>query len=479
MGSNVFSNPSGNSSVILIELNELSPSLMDRFIQAGELPNFARFRREAQVYTTDAEEKPPFLEPWIQWITVHTGLPYREHKIFNLNDGHKLAAPNLWDIVSEHGQTSWICGSMNSAFRPGLRGMLLPDPWATDQAPSHPELAAFYDFIKRHVMEYTSDRIPLTPIDYAKFGVFMATHGLSPESVIGLGLQLTEERANPGARWKRAAALDLLQFDVFKHYWKRLRPELATFFSNSTAHYQHYYWRNLDPEGFTLKPTAEDQAQHHDSILYGYRRMDALIGRFIDLVGSDTTLVFVTALSQQPYLLFEDDGGKLSYRPRDFDACLAAFGVTGYIDVQPVMTQNFHVRFRNEADAKVAAAKLGALILDGEGLLAVHIDGASLHVGCRLHGRVGRDATIEGCRLHGRVGRDATIEGGPGPVRFGDVLYQIEGVKSGMHHPDGMLWIRRPDRVHRVHTDKLPLTRVAPMILSTLSIAPPASMRAA
>ena len=51
------------ASVMLIELNELSPPLMDRFIQAGELPNFARFYREAQVYTTDAGEKPPFLEP--------------------------------------------------------------------------------------------------------------------------------------------------------------------------------------------------------------------------------------------------------------------------------------------------------------------------------------------------------------------------------------------------------------------------------
>src|SRR6478609_9501439 len=96
--------------VILIELNELSPPLMDRFIQAGELPNFARFRREAQVYTTDAEEKPPFLEPWIQWVTVHTGLPYRAHHVFNLNDGHKLDAPRLWDVLSERGLSSWICG---------------------------------------------------------------------------------------------------------------------------------------------------------------------------------------------------------------------------------------------------------------------------------------------------------------------------------------------------------------------------------
>src|SRR5688572_6631949 len=172
--------------VILIELNELSPPLMERFLRLGELPNFARFRREAEVYTTDAEEQPPFLEPWIQWVTVHTGLPYGQHKVFHLNDGHKLTAPNLWDVLSESGRTSWVCGSMNTSHRPGLRGMLLPDPWTVDVRPTHPELAPFFDFVQRNVMEYTSDKVPLSPSDYARFGLFMARHGLSPESLIGL-----------------------------------------------------------------------------------------------------------------------------------------------------------------------------------------------------------------------------------------------------------------------------------------------------
>jgi len=458
-----------NPSVILIELNELSPPLMERFIQAGELPHFERFWREAQVYTTDAGEEPPFLEPWIQWVTVHSGMPYQAHKVFNLNDGHKLAAPRLWDVLSEHGRTSWICGSMNPGYRAGLRGMLLPDPWSTEVAPSHPELAGFYEFVQRQVMEYTNEKIPLSPIDYAKFGLFMAMHGLSPESVVGLGLQLAEERQNNKARWKRAASLDLLQFDVFRHYWKKISPDFATFFANSTAHLQHYFWRNLEPDRFTLKPSAEDQAEHHDAILFGYRRMDSLIGRFTELAGPDTTLVFATALSQQPYLLFEGDGGKLCYRPRDFDRFLSAVGIVGYAEAVPVMTQNFHIRFRNAKDARAAATRLEALTLAGEQLMAVHIDGDSLHAGCKLHGKIDRHADIEG----------ASIDGAASRVRFYDVLYQIEGVKSGMHHPDGMLWVRRPDRRHEVHPGKVPLVRVAPMILDMFSIAPPSTMEAA
>jgi len=75
--------------VILLELNELTPSIMDRFIAEGRLPNFKRLRDRSEVFVTDAQERSPYLEPWIQWVTVHTGVPYSEHKVFRLSEGHK------------------------------------------------------------------------------------------------------------------------------------------------------------------------------------------------------------------------------------------------------------------------------------------------------------------------------------------------------------------------------------------------------
>ncbi|TMK26141.1 MAG: hypothetical protein E6G62_03120, partial [Actinobacteria bacterium] len=70
--------------LVLIEFNELSPALIDELMRAGKLPTFARFFAQSQVFTTDAGEKPPNLEPWIQWPTVHSGLPFSDHGIFSL-----------------------------------------------------------------------------------------------------------------------------------------------------------------------------------------------------------------------------------------------------------------------------------------------------------------------------------------------------------------------------------------------------------
>src|SRR5215468_4576682 len=102
------------SKLIVLEFNELCPSLMDQFIAEGRLPNFARLKREACVYTTEADEQAPYLEPWIQWVTVHTGLPYAEHGVFDLGDGAKLETPRVWDLVGQSGGKVWICGSMNA-----------------------------------------------------------------------------------------------------------------------------------------------------------------------------------------------------------------------------------------------------------------------------------------------------------------------------------------------------------------------------
>ena len=62
-------------------------------------------------------------------------------------------------------------------------------------------------------------------------------------------------------------------------------------------------------------------------------------------------------------------------------------------------------------------------------------------------------------------------------VRFFDVFYKVEGMKSGMHHPDGMLWVRTPEKRHQIHRDKVPLESIAPTILEMFGVTPPSYMK--
>jgi len=457
--------PNSRQSIVLLEFNELSPTLITDFIAQGYLPNFKRLRDESQVWVTDAEEAAPNLEPWIQWVTVHSGLSYDEHGIFHLGDGDKLKVKCLWDIASEAGLPVWVCGSMNVRYDTPINGAVLPDPWSLHTRPYPDDVfAPYFNFVQRNVQEYTNDHVPLSKADYAKFLQFMATHGLSPATVTAIVRQLATERKTGKFRWKRATILDRLQWDVFKAFYKKIDPVFSTFFLNSTAHFQHMHWRNMDPEPFKKKPTAEEQREFEDAILYGYREMDRIVGDAMRLVGDKGIVILASALGQQPCLIYEDIGGKTFYRPRVFEKLLEYAGVRGPYTIAPVMAEEFHIYFDNAAAAQEAAQKLGALTVGDRPALGVSVQDET--------------SVFAGCRIFDQLDHEVLLHRGPGQEAwpFFRVFYQVEGLKSGMHHPDGILWMRIPKVAPHTHQEKVPLRDLPPTILEFMGLDVPPYM---
>jgi hypothetical protein len=451
------------SPVILLELNELTPQLMFRFMAEGRLPNFQRLYDEAQVFTTDAQEEGLNLNPWIQWVTVHSGLPYAEHEIFRLGDGGQLRQKCVGDIVSDAGGRVLLCGSMNVRYRGPLSGVAIPDAWASDVAPYPAELAPYFRFVQQNVLEHTNARVPLGLRDYAAFLRFMATHGLSPSTVMAIARQLLRERSGRWG-WKRVTLLDRLQWDVFRWYYERLRPSFSSFFLNSVAHLQHTHWRNLEPEQFQIQPSAEEQEEYRDAVLFGYQENDELLGRFMDLAGGEATIVFCSALSQQPCLAYEEMGAKRFYRPHKFEDLVAFAGIQSPYTCSPVMSEEFHLYFEDESAAGDAEKRLRGLRVGDETALYVDRRGSEIYSGCQIFHELPAAA-----RLVDTTGQRST--------GFFDVFYQADSMKSGIHHPDGLLWIRRPQRDHAVHEQRVPLLSVAPTLLHMLGIEVPARMR--
>jgi hypothetical protein len=446
--------------VIVLEFNELTPLLMGRFIAAGQLPGFARLRAESIACITDAEESAPNLNPWVQWVTVHTGLSFDQHGVFLLGDGPKCAAPRIWDMVADAGERAWICGSMNAAIRSDRRDNLfvLPDPWAIDVTPQPPGLFDdFHNLVRGFVQEYTRDKPKLSSTAYLRFVRFMASHGLSPKTVADTLRQLAGERGGR-TRWKRAPILDRLQWDLFRYTYRKLRPTLSTFFVNSTAHYQHFYWRNMEPALFPLRDDANRDCGLEGAILFGYRKMDRIVQDAMALAGDDATLVLCSALGAQPLLHYDADGGKQIMRAIDMDNFLAFAGVVQNHTYAPVMSEEFHLLFDSEADAVAAQTRLLALTLDdGRPVMAARRNGNDLLCGVAILMMPAPGTT---------VGTPFSNE-----VRlFRDLFYPAQGIKSGMHHPDGIFWIRTPQRRHRAVERKVSLRQVAPTLLALAGV---------
>ncbi|MBL8793172.1 MAG: hypothetical protein JNM56_04650, partial [Planctomycetia bacterium] len=346
--------------------------------------------------------------------------------------------------------------SMNTNYR-RLHGYVMPDPWDKEGVACPQDLQPFYRFVSRQVQESSgAERLRLT--DALRFGWFMLRNGLTAGTVGAIFRQLWRERLQPGIRWQRACLLDRLLYDAFRSLNRRYNVRFATFFCNSTAHFQHYYWRNMEPAHFDVPVPATDDPSLADAIPHGYRMMDQLIGRLLADYPR-TVLVLCTALSQQPWT----DTTKCTFRPERFDDLLEFARVSPRtVQVKPVMAEEFYLECPTADYAGVVEKRLNELTVDGEPLMKVQRTGPSLFTGCRLTDARTLDKTIE--------------RGSDGFARpFASLFHMVHTMRSGRHHPDGVLWVRNGQ--HQVFADKVSLTSIAPSVLHFFGVTPPAHMK--
>ena len=447
-----------------MEFNELCPPLLERWMAEGRLPNFKRLYQHSDVFVTNADVKDPAqLEPWIQWYSTHTGLAYDQHQVFHLTDGARAAHEDIYRTLLQAGKKVSCFAGMNVRGFASPGSVFVGDPWSENGDAYPPELETYNRFVSANVREYsnTSNRLGLK--DYVGFLKFMLARGLRLSTMARLAAQLVQERiTDRRLSYRRAALLDLMQFDVFRWYYKQEQPALATFFINSTAHMQHAYWRHHDPAAFEVKPAADELAVYGDAIRFGYESMDKLVGDFLDLAASTGARpIFMTALSQQPFLKHEAKGGQKFYRLHDVERFFRQWGIA-YAEVSPTMTNQYLVRFDSAEQSERARAQLSAFTsATGQRLIdIVDADNGGLYFGCGLHGSVSSDAPVTDA-LSGRE------------VRFGDMLYMIDALKSGCHHPQGALWIGGSKG--RQFDSEVSILDVYPTILDMLGVAAPAS----
>jgi hypothetical protein len=439
---------------IQIELNELSPTLIDEFIEAGELPNFELLRSKSEVFVTDASEEKS-LEPWVQWPTLHTGIDDSEHGIQHLGEADRLRGRGVARELADAGFRVGVFGSMNLDYGP-LDGFVVPDPWNPGSAPHPAELRAFSDFVFSAVQENSADRLDKRAA--IPFIRYLAAHGLRPKTVGAAIRQLLDERKDSGVTWRRTLILDAMSYDLFRNLMRRHNVAYATFFSNSTAHFQHYFWRNFRPDGFSAPVPAEDHPSLREAVLTGYRSYDRMLGQFMRDFPNDR-LVFATALSQEPW-----DTTWCTYRPHDFDRLVEVIGFDkGRVDVEPVMAEEFFLTFPDQDAEDDGLKLLSESRIGDQPLFRTQQNEPLRHkVSCSVN-----DWYAPGDAL-------VTLPTGR-RERFDSLFYRIHSLRSGRHHPDGCFWVQSASP--RIVEEKIPLTSVAPTLLRMFGVEPPSYMK--
>jgi hypothetical protein len=354
--------------LLFLELNEINFEFLQQYIAKGELPNFRDFLARHGFDETQSEQNYDELEPWIQWVTAHTGLTYAEHGVFRLGDIVGTDIPQIWEQLEEAGLKVGAVSPMNAKYRLHEPAFFIPDPWTDTGVCAGGLDTRFYQAIRQAVNDNATGGLNKKSV------LDFAVGGLRNASPLNYPAYLKLAGAARGKAWSKALFLDQVLTDLFVRLVRGKKPDFATLFLNAGAHIQHHYMFNSAVYDGPHRNPAWYVHPDEDPLLDVYRLYDRILGQ-VQRAFPQARLMLATGLHQEPY-------GKTSFywRLTDHAAFLRQLDVP-FQSVEPRMSRDFlvscaSVEEANDAERRLLLAKAE----DGTPIFTVDNRGADLFV---------------------------------------------------------------------------------------------------
>src|SRR5687767_6889709 len=142
----------------LVELNEISFEYVQRYSKSGHLPHLTRLMQRHGLGTTLSESTYEHIEPWIQWVSAHTGKTFQEHKIFRLGDIVDSKVDQIWEVLERGGVTVGAVSPMNAVNRLANPTFFVPDPWTLSRVSADRPTRGLYQAIRQAVSDNATGR---------------------------------------------------------------------------------------------------------------------------------------------------------------------------------------------------------------------------------------------------------------------------------------------------------------------------------
>src|SRR4051794_9556157 len=146
--------------VLLLELNEVNFEFVQRY-GSEQLPTLGALIERHGLSRTTSENRYEHLEPWIQWVTAHTGKSFAEHGVFRLGDIVQRDIPQIWEELEAHGLRVGAISPMNAKHRLRDPAFFVPDPWTNTRVTASPTLARLHGALSQVVNENASGRLTM------------------------------------------------------------------------------------------------------------------------------------------------------------------------------------------------------------------------------------------------------------------------------------------------------------------------------
>ena len=343
-------------SLFLFELNELNFDFVQKYLdQEQPLPNFQKIFDQG-VYRTVSEKRYENIEPWIQWVSIHTGKKFREHKVFRLGDMAKSEARQIFEEIEARGFNVGAVTPMNAINNLKKPAFFLPDPWTS----THPDNSWTSRWLSSSISQIVNDNAQqkLTVNSIIKLIVAIG-YMLPIKDILSLTAFLPWAIKHP---WRKAVFLDILLVKVFKTLAEKKKIDFGVIFLNSLAHIQHHYLLSSQVVGKRKISNPKWYVSADlDPFLEALKAYDAYVLPYF----LEHRSVICTGLTQVPVKVPE-----FYYRLKNHKSFFSKLGFR-FVDIVPLMTRDFVVIFENNQQRDFFQKEVKELQLDGKPVFGV------------------------------------------------------------------------------------------------------------
>jgi hypothetical protein len=354
--------------LLFLEFNEVNFESVDYYARQGRLPHLHRLIEQHGWQMTTSEQRYEELEPWIQWVTAHTGLTLSQHGVFRLGDIANRDLEQIWEQLESEGLKVGAISPMNAKHRLKDPAFFVPDPWTPTAVTAPKALAGLYRALAQAVNDNAQSRITLSSALQLLLGTARYARPANYPAYLGHAVRAVS------CPWHKALFLDLLLADVFVREVRRTQPNFATLFLNAAAHIQHHYMFCSKAYGGPHRNPTWYVHEEADPVVEVYELYDHILGE-VCRAFPHARLMLATGLHQVPH-------SELTYywRLKDHAAFLRKLAVD-FLRVEPRMSRDFLITCADRQGAARVSERLQRVIAaDGTPLFEVDNRGADLFV---------------------------------------------------------------------------------------------------
>ena len=132
--------------LLCVHLNEFNYEYLQKGAKKYKCKNIERLLKLKKICTfTNDKQQNKNLDPWVQSVSINTGIKSTKHKIFNLGQKIDPKFIQIWDTLSQKKISCSIWGTMNSKLNYNKNiDLYFPDPWNFNDTPYPKNLQSLY-----------------------------------------------------------------------------------------------------------------------------------------------------------------------------------------------------------------------------------------------------------------------------------------------------------------------------------------------